>query len=134
MSKLYKIGEFAKVVDTTIQALRYYNDIELLIPSDVDKFTNYRYYSEDNVVEYYVIKLLKEVGFTLDEIKEYKNKLSDEVILNKKESLMQEINNIKRQIKALDKIRLNIKEGQLVVEPTKQISTQVEIKTKTKEK
>ncbi len=74
---VYKIGDFSNIVNISIRTLRYYDDIGLLKPEIVDKFTNYRYYTEDNVVEARFIVLLKEVGFTLQEIIDYKNFLNN---------------------------------------------------------
>ena len=74
---VYKIGDFSNIVNISIRTLRYYDDIGLLKPEIVDKFTNHRYYTEDNVVEARFIVLLKEVGFTLQEIIDYKNFLNN---------------------------------------------------------
>lgn len=74
---VYKIGDFSNMVNISIRTLRYYDDIGLLKPEIVDKFTNYRYYTEDNVVEARFIVLLKEVGFTLQEIIDYKSFLNN---------------------------------------------------------
>ena len=74
---VYKIGDFANTVNIPTRTLRYYDEIGLLKPEIVDKFTNYRYYTEDNVVEAQFITLLKEVGFTLQEIIDYKNFLNN---------------------------------------------------------
>ena len=57
---IYKIGEFENVVKSNIKTIRYYDEIDLLKPKVIDKFTSYRYYDEDNVREYYAIILLKQ--------------------------------------------------------------------------
>jgi hypothetical protein len=36
-----KIGEFARLGQVTVQTLRYYADLELLRPGEVDPFTGY---------------------------------------------------------------------------------------------
>ncbi len=74
---VYKIGDFANIVNISVRTLRYYDEICLLKPEIVDRYTNYRYYTEDNVVEAQFITLLKGVGFTLQEIIDYKNFLND---------------------------------------------------------
>lgn len=74
---VYKIGDFANMVNISVRTLRYYDEIGLLKPEIVDKFTNYRYYTDDNIVEAQFITLLKEVGFTLQEIIDYKNFLNN---------------------------------------------------------
>ena len=74
---VYRIGDFANIVNISVRTLRYYDEIGLLKPEIVDRYTNYRYYTEDNVVEAQFITLLKGVGFTLQEIIDYKNFLND---------------------------------------------------------
>ncbi len=74
---VYKIGDFANIVNISVRTLRYYDEIGLLKPEIVDRYTNYRYYTEDNVVEAQFITLLKGVGFTLQEIIDYKKFLND---------------------------------------------------------
>ena len=44
---MYKIGEFSKLSKTTIKTLRYYEKEKLLKPSNVDNYTNYRYYTAE---------------------------------------------------------------------------------------
>ena len=39
---MYKIGEFSTLNHITIKTLRYYDEIGLLKPSIVDKYTGYR--------------------------------------------------------------------------------------------
>jgi DNA-binding transcriptional MerR regulator/DNA gyrase inhibitor GyrI len=66
----FSIGEFSKMTSLTIKSLRLYHEKEILIPVDVDKFTGYRYYNDTNYEIARSIKILKDLGFTLAEIKE----------------------------------------------------------------
>ena len=84
---MYKIGEFSKIVNIPVTTLRYYAEYGVLVPSEVDQFTGYKYYSEANIVECEFIKLLKSLDFTLDEIKEHKNNITEEIIEKKKKEL-----------------------------------------------
>lgn len=68
-NKLYQIGEVSKLCNISIKTLRYYDEIDLLKPSNIDEFSNYRYYSHDELVFILIIKQLKEAGFSLKEIK-----------------------------------------------------------------
>ncbi len=43
---MLRIGEFSKLTGLSIRTLRYYNDIGILVPEEVDIFTGYRYYGE----------------------------------------------------------------------------------------
>ena len=40
----YKISEFSKLVNVPVKTLRYYDEIGLFKPEEVDIFSNYRYY------------------------------------------------------------------------------------------
>ena len=40
-----KIGEFSRLMQTTVKTLRHYEQIGLLAPLEVDEDTGYRYYS-----------------------------------------------------------------------------------------
>lgn len=110
---MYKIGEFANIVKSNIKTIRYYDEINLLKPKVIDKFTSYRYYDEDNIREYYSIMLLKKMGFSLEEIKLYKDNLSDDIFLKQREKLLKDILDMKNTIKIIDKTRSNIVNGKI---------------------
>lgn len=116
MVNIYRIGEFALKVNSSVQTIRYYDEIGLLKPKEIDNFTSYRYYNDDNINEYYVIMLLKELGFSLEEIKISKDSLSDEVLLNKRKRIVNNILKEKETIKLIDNIRSNIVEGKIKLE------------------
>ncbi len=67
---MYSIGEFSKVNRITPKTLRHYDKIGLLKPSRIDNMTGYRYYSSEKLSEISKIIMLKEMGFSLHEIKE----------------------------------------------------------------
>ena len=58
---------------------------------EIDKFTGYKYYSNQNVIDAELIKLLKSLDFTLDEIKKYKSNLNDEILEKKKKEKKEKI-------------------------------------------
>ena len=98
---MYKIGEFSKIVDIPVRTLRYYAEYGVLVPSDIDSFTGYKYYSDDNVLEAKIIKLLKSLDFTLDEIIECKDNISTEVLERKKSEIKDKINLLKLKYQKL---------------------------------
>ncbi len=112
---MYKIGEFSKLTNLSISTLRYYNEIGLLIPESVDIFTNYRYYSENNLYQAKVINLLKEAGFSLEEIIDNHNNFTEEILLKHKQKLYQENNIIQNKIKLTDELRSHIKDGKIIL-------------------
>ena len=113
---MYKIGEFANVVKSNIKTIRYYDEIDLLKPKEIDKFTSYRYYNDDNIREFHSIMLLKKMGFSLDEIKTYKDDLRDEIFVKQRDKLIKEILDTKETIKMIDDIRKNIVNGRITLD------------------
>ncbi|MBN1535744.1 MAG: MerR family transcriptional regulator [Anaerolineales bacterium] len=63
-----KIGDFARISQVTVQTLRYYDDLGLLHPADVDNLTGYRYYDIDQLPHLHRILALKDLGFSLEQI------------------------------------------------------------------
>jgi effector-binding domain-containing protein len=65
---MFKIGEFSKLSHVTVKTLRYYDQIGLLKPAKVDRWTSYRYYSADQLPRLNRILALKDLGLSLDQI------------------------------------------------------------------
>jgi effector-binding domain-containing protein len=65
---MLKIGEFSRLSMVPISTLRYYDDIGLLSPVEVDSFTGYRYYSSEQLPKLNRITVLKDLGLSLTEI------------------------------------------------------------------
>lgn len=70
---MYKISDFARLTGVTPKTLRFYEAQGLLIPSYVDRFSSYRYYESEQIKELSMILQLKQVGFSLNEIKAFQN-------------------------------------------------------------
>ena len=65
---MLKIGEFSKLSRISIRMLRHYDEIGLLKPAEIDRFTDYRYYREDQLPKAGRIAALKDMGFSLADI------------------------------------------------------------------
>ena len=65
---MLKIGEFSKSTGLTIKALRHYENLGLIRPYWIDKYTGYRYYEESQVQIVKRITCLKSLGFSLREV------------------------------------------------------------------
>lgn len=70
---MFKIGEFSRITQVPVSALRYYAEIGLLKPALVDQFTSYRYYRLDQLPRLYRILALKDLGLALDQITQLLN-------------------------------------------------------------
>ncbi|WP_258525699.1 response regulator [Paenibacillus sp. YN15] len=64
----YTIGELAKVVNLSTDAIRYYEEVGLLLPHHVDPVNRYRYYTPEQIGRITEIIEWKECGLTLEEI------------------------------------------------------------------
>ena len=98
---MYKIGELSKIVDISIKTLRYYDEIGILLPAHIDQFTGYRYYDDESILNIEMIKSLKSVNFTLQEIKEYMINKDDKLFLNKQEEIKKEIRFLEERYRKL---------------------------------
>ena len=67
---MLKIGEFSNLSRVSVRMLRHYDEIGLLKPAEIDRFTDYRYYCEDQLPAACRITALKDMGFSLSEIKQ----------------------------------------------------------------
>ncbi|MER1993750.1 MAG: helix-turn-helix domain-containing protein, partial [Eubacteriales bacterium] len=65
---MLKIGEFSKLSRVSVRMLRHYDEIGLLKPAEIDRFTEYRYYREDQLPTAGRIAALKDMGFSLADI------------------------------------------------------------------
>lgn len=67
--RYYSVGEAAAIVHTTSETLRHYDRIGLVKPSIKDKWTNYRYYTDEDIVRLNTIRALQLMDLPLKEIK-----------------------------------------------------------------
>ena len=63
------IGDFSRMTVLSVKALRHYHEIGLLRPADVDPQTGYRRYDVSQVPAAQVIRRLRELGMSLDEVR-----------------------------------------------------------------
>lgn len=65
-----QIKEFAEFTGVSVRTLRYYDEINLLVPAQVDRFTGYRYYDEQSLLRMQQILFFRELDFSLKSIRE----------------------------------------------------------------
>ena len=66
---MYSIGDFSRINRITPKTLRHYDQIGLLTPARTDEWTGYRYYAPDQLPRIRRILALKELGFSLSEVR-----------------------------------------------------------------
>ncbi len=102
---MLKIGEFAKICNVSTSTLRFYDTEGLLCPDYVDEESGYRYYSEEKVQTFHKIETLKEMNFSLDEIKQVlASEGGENLYIKKIGELAEKISDMKWQIRRMRKI------------------------------
>lgn len=69
MTDLVKIGDLAKRTGLSVRTLHYYDEIGLLSPSHRNSSGN-RLYSDQDIIQLQKILSLRQLGFSLDEIRD----------------------------------------------------------------
>ena len=113
---LYSLGEFARLMGVNKRTLHYYNDIDLFCPEIIGE-NGYHYYTCFQFVQLELILTLLKIGLSVDKIREYVGKLSDEsfshMIEKRKQLIEESINQLLSAKAFLDKkekqLRLGIK-------------------------
>ncbi len=94
---MFRIGEFSKICQVPVSALRYYADIGLLSPAHIDDSSGYRYYTFEQLPSLNRILALKDLGLALNQIADVlQDGVSPEQIedlLNQKQSELEHVVN-----------------------------------------
>lgn len=110
----YSIGEAAKKLQVSTRTLRYYDEKDLVRPAYI-KENGYRFYSEEQIRQIELILFLKELGFSLKQIKmliqDEHGSQSLELLLKEQyqenQSKIDEISKKQAKIEHLQKIKLS---------------------------
>ena len=70
MNARMKISEFARLTGVPQKTLRYYDEIGLFPPAEVDPANGYRYYTPDQLPRLNQILLYRGLGFPLEHIQQ----------------------------------------------------------------
>jgi DNA-binding transcriptional MerR regulator len=108
---MYKIGDFSKITNLSVKALRYYDEENLIKPSYRNEENSYRFYDDNDFKRAELIVLLRELDFSISEIKDvlsvYKDKGDLSYILEEKKAMINK--KIIEEKALLKKINLYIK-------------------------
>lgn len=88
---MLRIHEFAVLCGSNVHTLRYYDKIGLLKPAAVCVDSGYRFYREEQLNDYILIKRFQRVGFSVEDIKKLHD-LSDREIVAVISNKIEEIN------------------------------------------
>lgn len=106
-----KIGELAQISGLTIRTLRYYEDIDLLVPGRSTK--GYRLYSPEDLIRLQQILIQKSLGLPLERIKAALNNPGYDylsTLQKQRQQLESQIAQNKERIRSIDMTVAEIKE------------------------
>ena len=111
-----RVGEMAKKAGTNANTLRYY-DKEGLLSSSLKSEGGYRLYTDQDMARFIQIQTMKELGFTLSEIKKYLVSLDtpDDMVavLTEHESAIEKrITNLSESLRALRALKAEVMQMQ----------------------
>jgi DNA-binding transcriptional MerR regulator len=69
MAALLSIGEFSRLAQVSVKALRHYHDLDLLCPARIDPGSGYRFYATAQAPAAQLIRRFRDLGMPLDQIK-----------------------------------------------------------------
>ncbi len=65
---MIKIGDFSKLAYVSIKTLHHYDELGLLKPGHVDRYSGYRYYEIGQLAQLNRILALKDLGLSLEQV------------------------------------------------------------------
>ena len=103
MKKFFKIGEISKLYGIGVDSIRYYEEIGIIKPERSE--SGYRHYSIHDIWRLNVIRDLRSIGFTMEQIREY---LEHHTVSSSLSMLEDEKEAITKQVQHLQKLQKNV--------------------------
>ena len=100
-----QIKEFAAFTGVSVRTLHYYDEIGLLLPAVVDRYTGYRFYDENSLLRMQEILFYRELDFSLKSIGEIlssPNYDKSKALKEQKQLLILKKERLERLISAID--------------------------------
>ncbi|AIQ36282.1 MerR family transcriptional regulator [Paenibacillus sp. FSL R5-0345] len=115
---MLSIGEFSKICEVSTKTLRYYDEIGLIHPDEINPENGYRYYSIKQLTKMLFINRLKSYQFSLEEIKDileweqdqFEEKLCAALNLKKRE-VQEKLRVYEYTLKQMNSDVLNLEKG-----------------------
>ncbi|KKO55356.1 MerR family transcriptional regulator [Paenibacillus sp. DMB20] len=115
---MLSIGEFSKICKVSTKTLRYYDEIGLIHPDEINPENGYRYYSIRQLKKMLLINRLKSYHFSLDEIKAILEGEADQseeelcsALIRKRREIQEKINAFEYTLKQMNSDISNVEKG-----------------------
>lgn len=114
---MLSIGEFSKICKVSTKTLRYYAEIGLIFPNQINPENGYRYYAVEQLETMLLINRLKAYHFSLDEIKtlleqkETQDELLYSALLQKKKEFILQVQAVEQTLNQMQFDIFNLQQG-----------------------
>jgi DNA-binding transcriptional MerR regulator len=105
----YFIGDMSRLCNISKKALRYYDEINL-VPSQRDDCNNYRFYTDESLLAVPVIKYYKQMGFTLEQMKEFIEGSNLNVFKSMQQSFKDKLCELQRDQVSIERKHISVKD------------------------
>lgn len=118
---MLSIGEFSNICKVSTKTLRYYAEIGLLEPSEVNPENGYRYYAIEQLEKMLLINRLKAYSFSLDDIKTIlqSEEIQDDnlylAFIHKKKEIEKQVHSYRRLLTQLEDDISAIERGESIM-------------------
>ena len=118
---MLSIGEFSKICQVSTKTLRYYAEIGLILPNEINHENGYRYYSIEQLETMLFIKRLKSYNFSLEQIKvilqaeEFKDEKLYLSLIEKRKEIDKQVHELNMILEELNNDILNLKQGKSIM-------------------
>lgn len=118
---MLSIGEFSNICKVSTKTLRYYAEIDLILPNEINPENGYRYYSIEQLEAMLLINRLKSYNFSLDEIKiiliseELHGEKLYSILASKKKEIEKQVHDLERNLDQLNTDISNVKQGKSIM-------------------
>ena len=118
---MLSIGEFSNICKVSTKTLRYYDEIGLILPNEINNENGYRYYSIEQLETMLFIKRLKSYNFSLEEIKiilkseELKEEKLYSYLIKKQREIHKQMKELNNTLEQINNDILNLKQGKSIM-------------------
>ena len=118
---MLSIGEFSNICKVSTKTLRYYAEIGLILPNEINNENGYRYYSIEQLETMLFIKKLKSYNFSLEEIKiilkseELKEEKLYSYLIKKQREIHKQMKELNNTLEQINNDISNLKQGKSIM-------------------
>lgn len=118
---MLSIGEFSKICKVSTKTLRYYAEIGLILPSEINPENGYRYYAIEQLEIMLLIIRLKSYNFSLEEIKqtiesgEWNKEKLYAALIQKRDDMKKQLYEQEKSLRQLECDISNLKNGKPIM-------------------